>query len=85
VIATEILRVVEPMAIEAAREAERRHREGEAERRRIADLYLQQAEQDATLAKQRDAASDRQGFRPRGSGVPDEASRGGPLGRSAAA
>jgi excisionase family DNA binding protein len=55
-IATEILRVVEPMAIEAALEAERMHREGEAERRRVADLDLQQAEYDASLAERRYAA-----------------------------
>ncbi|MEG4642591.1 recombinase family protein, partial [Paracoccus sp. APAP_BH8] len=42
-IASEILRVVEPMAIEAALEAERMHREGEAERRRVAELDLQQS------------------------------------------
>jgi excisionase family DNA binding protein len=58
VIATEILRVVEPMAIEAALEAERMHREGEAERRRVADLDLQQAEYDASLAERRYAACD---------------------------
>jgi excisionase family DNA binding protein len=57
-IATEILRVVEPMAIEAALEAERMHREGEAERRRVADLDLQQAEYDASLAERRYAACD---------------------------
>jgi excisionase family DNA binding protein len=57
-IATEILRVVEPMAIEAALESERMHREGEAERRRVADLDLQQAEYDASLAERRYAACD---------------------------
>ena len=57
-IATEILRVVEPMAIEAALEAERMHREGEAERRCVADLDLQQAEYDASLAERRYAACD---------------------------
>jgi hypothetical protein len=40
VIAAEMLRVVEPMAIEAALEAERMHREGEAERRRVIELDL---------------------------------------------
>lgn len=39
-IAAEILRVVEPMAIEAALEAERMHRDGEADRRRVAELDL---------------------------------------------
>ena len=57
-IAAEILRVVEPMAIEAALEAERMHREGEAERRRVAELDLQQAEYDASLAERRYAACD---------------------------
>jgi excisionase family DNA binding protein len=57
-IAAEIGRVVEPMAIEAALEAERMHREGEAERRRIAELDLRQAEYDASLAERRYAACD---------------------------
>ncbi|RNI16903.1 hypothetical protein EB844_13540 [Paracoccus pantotrophus] len=57
-IAQEILRVVEPMAVEAALEAERMHREGEAERRRIAELGLQQSEYDASLAERRYAACD---------------------------
>jgi hypothetical protein len=51
-------RQVEPMAIEAALEAERMHRKGEAERRRVADLDLQQAEYDASLAERRYAACD---------------------------
>jgi excisionase family DNA binding protein len=57
-IAAEIVRVVEPMAIEAALEAQRMHREGEAERRRIAELDLRQAEYDASLAERRYAACD---------------------------
>lgn len=57
-IAMEILRAVEPMAIEAALEAEKMHRDGEAERRRIAELDLQQAEYDASLAERRYAACD---------------------------
>jgi excisionase family DNA binding protein len=57
-IATEILRVVEPMAIEAALEAERMHREGEAERRCVAELDLRQADYDASLAERRYAACD---------------------------
>jgi excisionase family DNA binding protein len=57
-VAAELLRVVEPMAIEAAREAERMHEEGEAERRRIAELDLQQARYDASLAERRYAACD---------------------------
>src|SRR3954453_6746034 len=56
--AAEIVRVVEPMAIEAALEAGRMHREGEAERRRIAELDLRQAEYDASLAERRYAACD---------------------------
>ena len=58
-IASEILRVVEPMAIEAALEAERMHREGEAERRRVAELDLQQSEYDASLAERRYAVNRR--------------------------
>jgi hypothetical protein len=57
-IAAEILRVVEPMAIEAALEAERMHSERMAERRRVAELDLQQAEYDASLAERRYAACD---------------------------
>ena len=44
--------------IEAALEAERMHREGEAERRRVAELDLQQSEYDASLAERRYAACD---------------------------
>ena len=57
-ITAEILRVVEPMAIEAAMEAERMHEEREAERRRVAELDLQQASYDASLAERRYAACD---------------------------
>ena len=57
-IAAEIVRVVEPMAIEAALEAERMHREGEAERRCVAELDLRQAEYEASLAERRYAACD---------------------------
>jgi DNA invertase Pin-like site-specific DNA recombinase len=57
-IAMEILRAVEPMAIEAALGAEKMHRDGEAERRRIAELDLQQAKYDASLAERRYAACD---------------------------
>jgi excisionase family DNA binding protein len=57
-IAAEILRAVEPMAIEAALEAERMHRNGQAERRRVVDLDLRQAEYDASLAERRYAACD---------------------------
>ena len=57
-VATEVLRVVEPMAIEAALEAERMHRGGQAERRRIVELDLRQALYEAGLAERRYAACD---------------------------
>jgi excisionase family DNA binding protein len=57
-VATEVLRVVEPVAIEAALEAERMHREGQAERRRIVELDLRQALYEAGLAERRYAACD---------------------------
>lgn len=57
-IAGEILRVVEPMAIEAALEAERMHREKQADRHRLVELELQQARYEATLAERRYAACD---------------------------
>jgi DNA invertase Pin-like site-specific DNA recombinase len=57
-IAAEIVRVVEPMAIEAALEAERVHREGKAKRRGVAELDLRQAEYEASLAERRYAACD---------------------------
>ena len=43
-IARELLRAVEPVAIEAALEAERMHRERQDEEKRILDLELQQAQ-----------------------------------------
>lgn len=57
-IGTELLRVVEPLAIEAALEAERMHRQILAEQRRIVELDLQQARYEATLAERRYAACD---------------------------
>ena len=57
-IAEEILRVVEPMAIEAALQAERMSLGNEAERRRMAELDLQQARYDASLAERRYTACD---------------------------
>jgi excisionase family DNA binding protein len=57
-VAEEILRAVEPMAIEATLEAARMHREGQAERRRVAELDLQQAAYEASLAERRYAACD---------------------------
>jgi len=57
-IARELLRAVEPMAIEAALEAERRHMEALGEQRRIVELDLQQARYEASLAERRYAACD---------------------------
>src|ERR1700730_980605 len=57
-IARELLRVVEPMAIEAALEAQRRYMEGRGEQQRIVELELQQAQYEASLAERRYAACD---------------------------
>ena len=57
-VARELLRAVEPMAIEAAFEAERMHRERQEEQQRILDLELQQARYEARLAERRYAACD---------------------------
>ena len=57
-IAAELLRAVEPMAIEAALQAERMHMETRTEQRRIAELELQQAQYEAALAERRYAACD---------------------------
>jgi DNA invertase Pin-like site-specific DNA recombinase len=57
-IAGELMRVVEPMAIEAALHAERLHMETLNEQRRIVELELQQAQYEATLAERRYAACD---------------------------
>jgi DNA invertase Pin-like site-specific DNA recombinase len=57
-VARELLRAVEPMAIEATVEAERRHMEGQSERQRVVDLELQQARYEASLAERRYAACD---------------------------
>lgn len=57
-IASEILRVVAPLAIEAAREAERMHMNNQSERRRLIELDLQQARYEASLAERRYAACD---------------------------
>ena len=56
--ARELLRAVEPMAIEAALEAERMHMESQTEQRRILELELQQARYEASLAERRYAACD---------------------------
>ena len=57
-IAEEITRVAEPMAIEAAMEAERMHEEEVLERQRVAELDLQKARYEASLAERRYAACD---------------------------
>ena len=57
-IARELLRAVEPMAIEAALEAERMHIESQGEQQRIVELELQQARYEASLAERRYAACD---------------------------
>ena len=54
----ELLRAVEPLAIEAALQAERRYMEVRVDQRRIAELELQQASYEATLAQRRYAACD---------------------------
>ena len=57
-ITRELLCAVEPMAIEAALQAERRHMEVQADQRRIGELELQQARYEAKLAERRYAACD---------------------------
>ena len=57
-VARELLRAVEPMAVEAALEAGRRHMEARREQQRIVELELQQARYEATLAERRYAACD---------------------------
>src|SRR5262245_36678120 len=56
--ARELLRAVEPMAVEAALEAERMHGERRGEQRHIVELELQQARYEASLAERRYAACD---------------------------
>ena len=57
-IARELLRAVEPMAVEAALQAERRYMQIQADQRRIVELELQQARYEAGLAERRYAACD---------------------------
>jgi DNA invertase Pin-like site-specific DNA recombinase len=57
-VAWELLRAVEPVAIEAAMEAGRRYMEARGEQRRIVELELQQARYEASLAERRYAACD---------------------------
>jgi excisionase family DNA binding protein len=57
-IAQELLRAVEPMAIEAALEAQRMYNQSQTEQLRIIELELQQARYEASLAERRYAACD---------------------------
>ena len=57
-ITRELLHAVEPMAIEAALEAEQRYMESQGEQRRMVELELQQARYEASLAERRYAACD---------------------------
>jgi excisionase family DNA binding protein len=57
-IGRELVRAVEPIAIEAALEAERMHADNQSEQRRIVELELQQARYEASLAERRYAACD---------------------------
>nr|WP_018240898.1 recombinase family protein [Ensifer sp. BR816] len=57
-VARELLRAVEPLAIEAAIEAERMHRKQQDDQRQILDLELQQARYETGLAERRYAACD---------------------------
>jgi excisionase family DNA binding protein len=57
-IGRELLLAVEPMAIDAAFEAERMHREQQEDQQRIRDLEMQQARYEASLAERRYAACD---------------------------
>ena len=54
----ELLRAVEPMAVEAAFKAERMHQEHKEDQQRILDLEMQQARYEAGLAERRYAACD---------------------------
>jgi hypothetical protein len=56
--ARELVRAVEPMAIEAAQLAEQRKMERQAEHHRLLELELQQARYEASLAERRYAACD---------------------------
>src|SRR4051794_15098905 len=57
-IGRELLRAVDPLAIEAALHAEHRYMEQQSEQRRIVELELQQARYEASLAERRYAACD---------------------------
>lgn len=57
-VARELLRAVEPLAVDAARHAEVTFMQAQAEHRRVRELDLQQARYDASLAERRYAACD---------------------------
>lgn len=57
-VARQLLRAVESLAIEAAFEAERMHKERQEDTRQILDLELRQARYEASLAERRYAACD---------------------------
>jgi excisionase family DNA binding protein len=57
-VARELVLAVEPMAVDAAFEAERMHREQQEDQQRILDLELQQARYDASIAERRYTACD---------------------------
>ena len=57
-VAKELLRAVEPLAIDAAFEAERMHRKQQEDQQGIRDLEIQQARYEANLAERRYAACD---------------------------
>jgi hypothetical protein len=57
-VSRELLLAVEPMAIDAAFEAERMHREQQEDQQRILDMEVQQARYEASLAERRYAACD---------------------------
>jgi excisionase family DNA binding protein len=57
-VARELLKAVEPMAIKAAFEAERMHREQQEDQQLILDMETQQARYEASLAERRYAACD---------------------------
>ena len=57
-VAAELVRAVEPLAVEAALQAGRMHMESQTERSRIAELELQQARYEAGLTERRYAACD---------------------------
>jgi hypothetical protein len=62
VLARELLRAVEPMAIEAALEAEHVRMDIQNERRRVAELELQQARYEASLVQQNQRSSGERGL-----------------------